>query len=94
MKRALTGMLAALSVLIALGCAGTAGPNWFHPGPAGYQQAMAVQYDPYPENEPGPKIVGARPPGYEKPIPEVERARWFQPCQAFRASWLPWNWGR
>ncbi len=86
---------AAVGVLLAVataGCQGTAGPNWLHPGPAPYQQQRAVQFDPYPENDTGPPVVGGRPRGYETPLPEVDRARQVNPTG--RSSWLPWNWGR
>jgi len=65
------------------GCRGLAGPQLAGPGTAAYQQARAERFDPYPENEPGPAVVGARPMEYQHALPEVERARW-----------LPWNWGR
>ena len=72
------------------GCRGLARPNWFYPGTAERQQAQAEQFDPYPENEPGPEIVGARPLEYEKPVAEVRRVQpSFDPL---RARWLPWNW--
>jgi hypothetical protein len=64
-------MLAGLS-----GCKHTAGPCWLHPGPAPAQQSRALRYDPYPENEPGPAMVGVRPREYQKPPPEPSRARW------------------
>jgi hypothetical protein len=67
---------AALFVVLT-GCASTAGPSWFHPGSATTQQTRALRYDPYPENEPGPTIVGSRPREYQKPPPETSRARWF-----------------
>jgi hypothetical protein len=76
------------------GCETTGKPNWMHPGSAQQQQARAVQFDPYPENEPGPKMEGVRPREYEKPIPEVDRARWESPANPWSASWLPWNWSR
>lgn len=57
------------------GCCGLAPPHLQYPGPAGYQQARAQVFDPYPENEPGPAIEGGRPLEYAKPIAEVERAR-------------------
>ena len=83
-----------LGVLLAAGAGcHVARPNWSQPGTAPQQQQRAQRYDPYPENEPGPKLTGVRPREYEKPIPEVDRARW-QPQDALRASWLPWNWGR
>ncbi len=76
-------LLLALPLALLLGCQSVAGPNWFNPGPASVQQARAVQFDPYPEDELGPQIVGSRPPGYQDPPPETARARF-----------LPWNWGR
>lgn len=75
-------LLLTLIALALAGCRSVSPPDWAHPGPAGYQQSMAERYDPYPENETGPQIVGARPREYQKPPPETSRARW-----------LPWNWG-
>jgi hypothetical protein len=89
--------LTVLGTFLAVGLAGCAGldrPNWSHPGSVTEQQTRAQRFDPYPENEPGPKITGARPREYEKPIPEVDRARWPQTSGVLRAGWLPWNWGR
>lgn len=57
------------------GCCGLAPPNLHYPGPASFQQARAQVFDPYPENEPGPRIEGGRPLEYERPVAEVERAR-------------------
>jgi hypothetical protein len=51
-------------------------PNFFNPGPARDQQMRAQRFDPYPENDVGPEVVGGRPLGYQKPIPEPSRARW------------------
>lgn len=72
------------------GCRGAGRPNWFHPGPAEYQQSRAQLFDPYPENEPGPRIVGGRPMEYDKPPAEVLRVQ--PPLDPLRAGWLPWNW--
>jgi hypothetical protein len=65
------------------GCRSTGPSDWLHPGPAAYQQSQAERFDPYPENELGPPIVGSRPREYQKP-----------PAEPTRARWLPWNWGR
>ncbi len=78
-------LLAATVLAFAPGCQSLGWPNWFHPGPAKYQQTRAQQFDPYPENEPGPPVVGARPMDYSKPPPEVQRAR---PDQ-LRQRWFP-----
>lgn len=61
--------------LVAGGCAGMGRPNWFHPGPAAYQQKRAERFDPYPEPDVAPEVVGARPREFQKPAPEPERAR-------------------
>ena len=58
------------------GCSSIARPSLAHPGSAPVQQTRAVRFDPYPENEPGPVMVGVRPREYEKPIAEPSRARW------------------
>jgi hypothetical protein len=59
------------------GCCSTATPDFAHPGTARVQQGRALRYDPYPENEPGPPLVGVRPREYDKPPPETSQARWF-----------------
>ena len=71
----------AVLLVAGTGCQNLARPNLSCPGTAESQQARAIQFDPYPENEPGPKVVGGRPMDYEKP-----------PAEVFRARWLPWNW--
>jgi hypothetical protein len=65
-----------LAFLCLAGCQSTAPPSLMHPGSAQTQQNRAVRFDPYPENEPGPALVGVRPRGYENPISEPARARW------------------
>ncbi|MBN1854622.1 MAG: hypothetical protein JW829_17960 [Pirellulales bacterium] len=58
-------------------------PSLEHPGTAAEQQYAAIRHDPYPLNDIGPEVLGARPPGFEKPPNEVMRAR----------QGLPWgNW--
>jgi hypothetical protein len=80
--------LVAGSVLAIAGCAkpdksSIARPNLLRPGTADLQQARAKRFDPYPENEPGPRINEARPREYDRPYPEVDRARWtFPPVDA------------
>lgn len=65
-------------LLTAIGCSPyVRWPNLYHPGTAQQQQADALQYDPYPLDDVGPDIVGGRPPSYQRPVPEVERARDF-----------------
>jgi hypothetical protein len=59
-----------------VGCSSTASPNWVHPGTTQAQQARALRYDPYPENDAGLPLAGDRPREYDKPPPEPSRARW------------------
>ncbi len=59
------------------GCQTTAWPDLAHPGSVQAQQARAIRYDPYPELDLGPISEGTRPPDYDKPLPELQRGRWY-----------------
>ena len=61
-------------------------PTILHPGPAYFQRNNAVQFDPYPQNDMGPAIVGGRPIGYMKPPDEVTRARQHQQIAPWRTA--------
>jgi len=61
-------------------------PQLYHPGPAGIQRANAEQFDPYPQNDVGPEIVGGRPLDFQKPPDELRRVRQQQPLGPFRAG--------
>ena len=78
MHRLVLFALVTCSMAVSAGCRSLAPPNFARPGTAQYQQSMAQQFDPYPENEAGPAVVGGRPRGYQKPAAEVLRARWLQ----------------
>ena len=70
-------LAAALLLGLAAGCSSTATPNWVHPGTLQAQQARALRYDPYPQNDSGaPPMTGDRPREYSTPPPEPSRARW------------------
>lgn len=90
MKNIWTLVVAAVLASGAAGCRNLAPPNWSCPGPAEYQQSLAQRFDPYPENEPGPAIIGARPMEYTNPPAEVLRVQ--PPLDPLRSQWLPWNW--
>jgi hypothetical protein len=68
-------VIAALLAVVAAGCRGVERPNWLSPGRAEVQQARAQEYDPWPEPETGPAIVGGRPMDYQKPPAEVLRVQ-------------------
>jgi hypothetical protein len=72
LMRRLLYLIAVLALVpICGGCLAT--PNFVHPGTEEYQQARARVFEPYPENEPGPPIVGGRPREYQNPVAEVNR---------------------
>jgi len=66
-------LLASLAVLA--GCQTLARPRWVDPTPLSWQRARAQQFDPFPENEPGPAIAGGRPREFDRAFPEPRRAR-------------------
>ena len=75
--------LLAVAVVLSVGGCSTnmRWPNWFHPGPAGYQRHNAIYHDPYPLDDVAPAVVGGRPREYQRPFPEVRRGRLFRPPQ-------------
>ena len=52
-------------------------PNFAHPGTAAQQRADAERFDPYPDPDAGPPVVGGRPIGYTRPLTETEWSRRF-----------------
>jgi len=67
-----------LGIALALmggGCASVSMPNWNCPGTAAEQRCRAEVYDPYPEAQVGPPVVGARPLEYQIEVPEPVKAR-------------------
>ncbi len=75
MARTCRYALFGLVVVLTIGCRGR-GPNFFGPaGPAKYQRAQAERFDPYVDNDIGPSIADARPPDFQNPPSEPERAR-------------------
>ena len=69
----------ALTLIVALaaltGCQSTQPPP-LDPGPPNYQRFNAQRYDPFPEPDTAPEIVGARGREYDRPIAQPSRARW------------------
>ena len=71
--------LLAVALLAMAGCKTTKTPDLFNPGTVDSQRRDATRFDPYPEPGVGPSVEGARPPGFEQPVPETNRARWVIP---------------
>jgi hypothetical protein len=70
-----------------LGCASLGTPNWRHPGTAQSQQMRAHQFDPYPEDDLGPPVEGARPMEFLHPPWDIQRARPHE----LRRRWFGWQ---
>ncbi|OHB81850.1 MAG: hypothetical protein A2W31_07055 [Planctomycetes bacterium RBG_16_64_10] len=81
----IAGIGLALAPLV--GCGWLPPVPWCHPGSASYQQRQAVRFDPYPENDLGPPVVGGRPLGFTQPPAEPVRAR----QQTGWNGWWPWR---
>jgi hypothetical protein len=76
-------VVVALTIIGLGACAGTSTPRLASPGPAREQRARAQRFDPYPEIESGPQLVGARPREYDRPLAEPVRTQFEQ-----------WSYGR
>ncbi len=78
----------AISLLMAsaacLGCRSTAMPTIVPSGSAEYQQQVGNKFDPYPDPDVGPPVVGGRPRDYQNPVSEPQRARFWNPINWFR----------
>ena len=72
-SRLLVGALVLL-VIGAGGCARFTMPRLVA-GPARDQRARAQKFDPFPERESGPALVGARPREFDRPLEEPVRAQ-------------------
>ena len=71
-----TGLLSAVCFATG-GCKTEAKPQLANPGSVESQQRRATQFDPFPQPDIGPDVVGARPRDYQQPVAETNRARWL-----------------
>ena len=69
-------MLIVASVSLS-GCRGIYVPSLQGPGTAESQRAWAQRYDPYPQNDIGPAVLGGRPLGFPQSRDETQRSRHF-----------------
>ena len=69
-------LLAASALGLSSGCAGFGLPGWYESRDVGQQRVSAQRFDPYPQNDTGPPVVGGRPHDYQDPVAEPSRARW------------------
>ncbi len=49
----------------------------FFPREQALREAEIQRFDPYPDNDIGPPMVGVRPPDFSAPINETARGRWI-----------------
>ena len=77
MPRNLKPLLMSVALVFSIiGIAGCRGRGlWAPAGPMNEQQANAVIHDPFPEDDIGPSDHSARPPSYQRPLPEPVRNR-------------------
>ena len=66
-----------LSTIVLTGCT-LPSRRFQSPGPIGFQQLEATQFDPYGDMDAGPEIVGGRPREFQRPAAEPARARRFR----------------
>jgi hypothetical protein len=74
MARGCWAVAVAVLMLVSAGC-GLSRPRWFFPGRVEQQQDRAVYYDPYPDQEVGPKVEGGRPREYQQQVPTAVRSQ-------------------
>ena len=77
MRRELKSLIPCVACLfVTVSLAGCRGRGLLPPaGPMNQQQANAVVHDPFPQEDIGPKDLAARPPSYQRPLPEPVRNR-------------------
>ena len=71
-----TIFLALLAGSITAGCRCVAPPTLYPQGTVQQQQYNAQRFDPYPEPDTAPEIVGARGRENEYPVAQPSRSRW------------------
>jgi hypothetical protein len=102
MSWSLRASLVCLALGSTFGCAGrspnqqaTFGLPKLFAGPSEIQRERATQFDPYPDQDMGPEVVGGRPLDYNRQIPEVDRSRFVggsaQPVTRQMDRWRPHN---
>ena len=98
MNWSLRASLVCLALGSAAGCADrnqSFGLPKLFAGPSEIQRERATQFDPYPDQDMGPEVVGGRPLDYNRQIPEVERSRFTggaaQPVTHGMERWRPNN---
>ncbi|PHS11647.1 MAG: hypothetical protein COA78_09420 [Blastopirellula sp.] len=57
------------------GCYNLARPQWFNPGTMKEQRLRAMRFDPYPDVDAGPEMVGVRPRGFDRPASEATKSQ-------------------
>ena len=72
--------LITLIVAIWLGAAGCMSnmSRWSDPGTIRCQQSRAALFDPYPDDDLGPEVVGGRPREFQRPMPGPVKDTWLR----------------
>ena len=65
--------------------------DWGPPGTIGMQRSRAVLNDPFPSDELGPTILGARPRGFDLPEPRAEGLQKYTPQPTVQPVYNPYQ---
>ena len=76
-----TGVFYCVSLVLS-GC-NQGRPRLIDDRPLAVQRQQIQQFDPYPDNDIAPEVVGGRPPGFQQPPVEPYRSRWTLPNGRF-----------
>jgi hypothetical protein len=76
-----------LASLFLAGCRSVEPPTLYPQGTVRQQQYDAQRFDPLPEPDTAPEIVGARGREYERPVAQPSRARWDPRTWVQRWGW-------
>ena len=79
--------MAILSAVLLSGCQSVEPPSLYPRGTVSQQQYDAQRFDPYPEPDTAPEIVGARGRENEYPVAQPSRSRWDPRTWVQRWGW-------
>lgn len=79
-------LFALIVALSSSGCASVMPPQFGVPSSMAMKQREAQRFDPYPDQQAGPEVLGGRPLDYSHAPSEPSRARWTAP-RWMRSMW-------
>jgi hypothetical protein len=76
MPRTIAAVAVLLSAML-VGCAGGPPLSWSNPGTVQQQRLRATIFDPWPDSQLGPEVLGGRPRDYSEPLPQPVKNRLY-----------------